>query len=457
MSLFVRLATGFVLLILLCGASAGWSAWQQTRDTVNELFDTQQMLFAKRLLALDPTSLHQAVLPRTKTLLRHHRGDQDDDALAFAVFRTDGTPLLSDGENGRGLSFDTRRDGFRDGQLRDDDERWRLLWLTSPDKQYRVVVGQEQEYRDDMTRDLASATLLPWLVAMPFMLLLLLLLVWYELRPLKQLAHRLQQRAPDDATTLPVTHLPREVQPLVAALNDLFGRTAQLVQRERRFTSDAAHELRSPLAALRVQSEVIQLAEDDEQVRRRALQQLDSGIIRATRLVDQLLTLSRVEADDLRSEFQPVALLPLLQALVAEHLPQAAAQQTEITLTSDAAPVMNGHPLLLSLMIRNLLDNALRYAPAQSRIALRLETDSIVVEDNGAGVSDEQLARLGERFWRPPGQVQSGSGLGLSIVKNIAQLHDLQLHFSHAVPQGLRITLIRQRSGAKSRPAYPAR
>jgi len=449
MSLFVRLAIGFVLLILLCGASAGWSAWQQTRDTVNELFDTQQMLFAKRLLALDPTSLHHAALPKTKTLLRHHRGDQDDDALAFAVFRTDGTPLLNDGENGRGLSFDTRRDGFRDGQLRDDDERWRLLWLTSPDKQYRVVVGQEQEYRDDMTLDLASAALLPWLVAMPFMLLLLLLLVWYELRPLKQLAHRLQQRAPDDATTLPVTHLPREVQPLVAALNDLFGRTAQLVQRERRFTSDAAHELRSPLAALRVQSEVIQLAEDDEQ--------LDSGIIRATRLVDQLLTLSRVEADDLRSEFQPVALLPLLQALVAEHLPQAAAQQTEITLTSDAAPVMNGHPLLLGLMIRNLLDNALRYAPAQSRIALRLETDSIVVEDNGAGVSDEQLARLGERFWRPPGQAQSGSGLGLSIVKNIAQLHDLQLHFSHAVPQGLRITLIRQRSGAKSRPAYPAR
>ncbi|MDF2786726.1 MAG: sensor protein QseC [Pantoea eucrina] len=456
MSLFVRLAIGFVLLILLCGASAGWSAWQQTRDTVNELFDTQQMLFAKRLLALDPTSLHHAALPKTKTLLRHHRGDQDDDALAFAVFRIDGTPLLNDGENGRGLAFDTRRDGFRDGQLRDDDEPWRLLWLTSPDKQYRVVVGQEQDYRDDMTRDLASAALLPWLVAIPFMLLLLLLLVWYELRPLKQLAHMLQQRVPDDATTLPVTRLPREVQPLVTALNDLFGRTAQLVQRERRFTSDAAHELRSPLAALRVQSEVIQLAADDEQVRLRALQQLDSGIIRATRLVDQLLTLSRVEADDLRSEFQPVALVPLLQALVAEHLPQAAAQQKEITLTIDAEPVMNGHPLLLSLMIRNLLDNAQRYAPAHSRIALRLGPENIVVEDTGTGVSDEQLARLGERFWRPPGQAQSGSGLGLSIVKNIAQLHGLQLCFSHAVPQGLRVTLTGLRTGAKSQPACPA-
>jgi len=433
MSLFVRLAIGFVLLILLCGASAGWSAWQQTRDTVNELFDTQQMLFAKRLLALDPTSLHHAALPKTKTLLRHHRGDQDDDALAFAVFRTDGTPLLNDGENGRGLSFDTRRDGFRDGQLRDDDERWRLLWLTSPDKQYRVVVGQEQEYRDDMTLDLASAALLPWLVAMPFMLLLLLLLVWYELRPLKQLAHRLQQRAPDDATTLPVTHLPREVQPLVAALNDLFGRTAQLVQRERRFTSDAAHELRSPLAALRVQSEVIQLAEDDEQVRRRALQQLDSGIIRATRLVDQLLTLSRLDSLAQLDDVQKVAIADLLQSAVMEMYHPAQQSGIELRLHLNASHIVRtGQPLLLSLLVRNLLDNAVRYSPRGSQVDITLNAREFRVRDNGPGISPQALSRIGERFYRPPGQEAPGSGLGLSIVRRIASLHGMQVDFANA-------------------------
>ncbi|MBS0897384.1 quorum sensing histidine kinase QseC [Pantoea dispersa] len=441
MSLFLRLAIGFLLLIILCGASATFSAWQQTRDTVNELFDTQQMLFAKRLLALDASRLQAASLPKTKAILRHHRGDQDDDALAFAVFSADGKPLLNDGENGRDLPFTADRDGFHDGRLRGDDDRWRLLWLTSADKQWRVVVGQEWEYRDDMTRDLALSSLLPWLVAMPLMLLLLLALVWFELRPLKRLTASLQQRVPDDATPLTPQRLPLEVKPLVAALNGLFARMAQLVQRERRFTSDAAHELRSPLAALRVQSEVIQLAGDDEAMRNHALQQLDSGILRATRLVDQLLTLSRVEADDLRSEFQPVPLAPLLHQLVTEHQAQAATQHTRLTLTADAEPVMNGHPLLLGLLLRNLLDNALRYTPSGSEIQLRLSARRLEIADNGPGVSAEQLARLGERFWRPPGQAQTGSGLGLSIVKNVAQLHGIRLTFSAVQPQGLRVTL----------------
>ena len=163
MSLFLRLAIGFVALIVLCGGVASYSAWHQTRDTVNELFDTQQMLFAKRLLSLDPTSLHAASLPKTKAILRHHRGDQEDDALAFAIFRADGQPLLDDGENGRDIAFDEKRDGFHDGHLRGDDERWRLLWLTSVDKQYRVVVGQEGDYRDDMTLDQPLARLMPCL------------------------------------------------------------------------------------------------------------------------------------------------------------------------------------------------------------------------------------------------------------------------------------------------------
>ncbi len=441
MSLFLRLAIGFVLLIVIGGGIASFSSWHQTRETVNELFDTQQMLFAKRLIALDPTSLHEVTLPKTKAILRHHRGDQDDDALAFAVFSAEGRPLLNDGENGRDLQFDDRRDGFRDGHLRGDEDSWRLLWLTSEDKRYRVVVGQEWDYRADMTRDLALSSLLPWLIAMPFMLLLLLGLVWSELRPLKRLTASLHQRAPDDATPLAETRLPQEVKPLVAALNGLFSRMAELVQRERRFTSDAAHELRSPLAALRVQSEVIQLAEDDEAMRKRALQQLDSGIVRATRLVDQLLTLSRVEADDLRSEFQPVALSPLLQNLLAEHFPQAEQQHTDLQFASQAEPVINGHPLLLSLMVRNLLDNALRYSPAGSAIEVQLHARAIIIDDNGPGVDAQQLARLGERFWRPPGQAQTGSGLGLSIVKNIAQLHGIRLGFSQRATGGLRVTL----------------
>lgn len=433
MSLFIRLMIGFILLTLICWGSASLSAWYQTREKINELFDTQQMLFAKRLLTLDVASLNgdAATLPKSKALLRHHRGQQEDDALAFAIFTRDGKMLLNDGDNGKALIFNADHSGFTDGQLRDDDDRWRLLWLTSPDQRVRVVVGQEWEYRDDMTAQLVKSSVTPWLIALPLMLLLLLGLIAYELLPLKKLAHQLSQRAPDDATPLLTARLPKEIRPLVEALNGLFLRITLMLQRERRFISDAAHELRSPLAALRVQSEVVQLADDDEEMRRRALQQLDVGIIRATRLVDQLLTLSRVEADDKRKTFQPVALNKLIQEVVGQQ--SASATQANVTLRwhAEAQPVMNGHPLLLSLLVRNLLENAIRYIPPGSEVNIILRAHSLRVEDNGPGVSESDLERLGERFWRPPGQEKSGSGLGLSIVRNVAQLHGMQVQFSN--------------------------
>lgn len=430
-SLLLRLMVGFILLTLVCWGSASLSAWYQTREKINELFDTQQMLFAKRLLTLNATSDNgdATTLPKSKALLHHHRGHQDDDALAFAIFTRDGKMLLNDGDNGKALIFNRDHNGFTDGELQDDDDRWRLLWLTSPDQRVRVVVGQEWEYREDMTAELVKSSVTPWLFALPLMLLLLLGLIAYELLPLKQLARQLSQRAPDDAAPLLTSRLPKEVRPLVEALNGLFTRIALMLQRERRFISDAAHELRSPLAALRVQSEVVQLADDDEAMRRRALQQLDTGIIRATRLVEQLLALSRVEADDKRQLFQPVALNELVQEAIAQQ--SASASQAEVTLRThiEAKPVMIGHPLLLSLLVRNLLENAIRYTPPGSQVDIVLRAHSLQVEDNGPGVSESDLERLGERFWRPPGQEKSGSGLGLSIVRNVAQLHGMQVQF----------------------------
>ncbi|WP_239953279.1 quorum sensing histidine kinase QseC [Pantoea sp. Z09] len=441
MSLFLRLGVGFVLLLGLCWGSASLSAWFQTRDTINELFDTQLLLFARRLITLDLTAPERAALPKNKSLLRHHRGDQDDDALAFAIFTRDGRPVLNDGENGRRLPFDAEAQGFHDGQLTDDDDAWRFVWLTTPDGQHRIVVGQEWEYRDDMAQALVQSSILPWLIALPLMLLLLLGLVWHELRPLKRITQLLAQRAPDDDAPLNAGRVPQEVKPLTEALNGLFSRIGAMVQRERRFTADAAHELRSPLAALRVQSEVVQLAADDAAMRQHALQQLDAGIQRATRLVDQLLALSRAEADDARGAFQPVDLQRLLQTALAEQLPHADRASVALRLESRAEPVIQGHPLLLSLLVRNLLDNAIRYTPEGSEVRIVLESRSLCVEDNGKGLSEAEMQRLGERFWRPPGQEKSGSGLGLSIVRNVAQLHGMRLSFSQRQGGGLLVAL----------------
>ncbi|WHS98780.1 MAG: histidine kinase [Pantoea stewartii] len=441
MSLFLRLGIGLMLILGICWGAATLSARYQTRETINELFDTQQLLLAKRLLTLNFTSVNETSLPKSKKILPHNRGEQDDDALAFAVFTLDGKPVLNDGDNGKDLLFNADHQGFLNGQLRDDDDPWRLVWLTTPDQRYRVVVGQEWEYRDDMANDIVKTSTLPWLISLPFMLLMLTGLVWYELRPLKKLSQQLAQRAPDDDAPLQADRVPKEVRPVIDALNGLFGRIHTMVQRERRFTSDAAHELRSPLAALQVQSEVIQLAADDEAMRTHALQQLDAGIVRATRLVDQLLTLSRIEAEDARNAFQPVMLKKVAQETLASQLPLAEKSDIRLRFNAEADPVISGHPLLLSLLIRNLLDNAIRYTPPGSNVDLILQSGRLRVEDNGNRLSPDALQRLGERFWRPPGQEKSGSGLGLSIVRNIAQLHGMTLHFSQLPEGGLCVSL----------------
>ncbi|OSN11505.1 two-component sensor histidine kinase [Lonsdalea iberica] len=435
LNLRLRLLLGFMLLTLLCWGAAAILAWQQTRHNINELFDTQQLLFAKRLATLTPQDLQPQALPAARQITKKARGEQDEDALAFAIFRTDGQRVLSDDDNGKRFLFsDYRHDGFTTGQLHDDDDLWRLVWLTTPDKRYVVAVGQEVEYRHDMALDIVKTNLTPWLAALPVMLILLFLLVTYELRPLTHIARQLGQRRPDDESPIATPRVPPEVRPLVDALNGLFARINAMLTRERRFTSDAAHELRSPLAALKVQAEVVQLAHDDEEMRRRALGQLDAGIDRATRLVDQLLTLSRLDVDNDPASSETVHWQPLLEQAVADQTEEARRQGVTLNLNMPETPVATpGNALLLTLLVRNLLDNAIRYGSngASGVVRVMLTMEGLEVADEGPGVHEEILLRLGERFFRPPGQEASGSGLGLSIVNRIAHLHGMTTRFAN--------------------------
>ena len=434
LSLRLRLTMLFLLLSMVAWLSASLVAWQQTRDKLDKLFDTQQTLFAKRLSVMEFEPLKNAAPSLGKKKIKH--GHLDDDALAFAIYSTDGNMLLHDGENGKAIPYNYRREGFENGQLRDDDDQWRFLWLTAPNGKFRVVVGQEWDYRHEMALEIITSQLTPWLIALPLMLVLLIVLLSLELHPLKKLAQALRSRAPDRADPLSKEGVPNEVRPLVDALNQLFDRTHRMMQRERRFTSDAAHELRSPLAALKVQTEVAQLSDDDPAAQQKALAQLHVGIDRATRLVDQLLTLSRLDSLDDLDDLQTVSLAELLQSAVMEIYPTAQQAGIDIRLHLNAPAVSRQvQPLLLSLLVRNLLDNALRYSPPGSVVDVTLDATAFSVRDNGPGIDDEALARIGERFYRPPGQTQTGSGLGLSIVQRIARLHHLRVTFGNH-PQG---------------------
>ncbi|MGO3413955.1 MAG: quorum sensing histidine kinase QseC [Kluyvera intermedia] len=441
LSLRFRLTLIFVLLAAVAWCFASAIAWKQTTDKLDKLFDTQQMLFAKRISAMDFADLQSSrQWIRAPKKVKH--GHLDDDVLAFAIYTTDGKMVMHDGENGPYIPYHYRREGFDDGRLSNDDDSWRFLWLTTADKKYRIVVGQEWDYRREMALDIITSQLTPWLIALPVMFLLLILLLSRELAPLKKLTRTLRLRDPDANDPLDTHGVPSEVRPLLDALNQLFRRTHDMMTRERRFTSDAAHELRSPLTALRVQAEVAQMSQDDPESQRKALNQLHAGIDRATRLVEQLLTLSRLDSLEQLADVQTVNLDDLLQSSVMDAYHAAQKAGIEIRLHLHAQQVSRtAQPLLLSLLVRNLLDNAVRYSPAGSTVDVTLEQSYFTVRDNGPGISPEALARIGERFYRPPGQDETGSGLGLSIVQRIATLHGMTVTFDNAAEGGFEVTV----------------
>lgn len=433
-----------LIAVISCTALLIWGlstavAWWQVRKEVNALFDAQQILFAERLAS---ANLHDLLFerrpPKGARRKRPHHQAYDDDALAFAVFSGQGDMLLHDGNNGEYLPFEPRPHHFSLSRLQGDDDPWRIFWLPVAGGRLMIAVGQEMDYRDDLSEAMVLSQMWIWFASLPLLLALIVWLVRRELYTLRQVGEAVAQRTPEDQGTLS-TEVPDEILPLVNSLNHFFERTADQLLRERRFTSDAAHELRSPLAALKIQTEIAQLAGEDRALRAHALDNLTQGINRASQLIDQLLTLSRLDNLTQLDGIELIDWVALSQSLIGERY--FLAQQRHIELQFEAVvlpPPQFGQPLLLSLLLRNLVDNAIKYSREGATVRISLFDDRIEVADNGGGVDDADLVKLGQRFYRPAGQNEKGSGLGLSIVRRIATLHHYTLTLDNRLLNGER-------------------
>lgn len=405
----------------------------------NEAGDTAMMQLAHKLLSID--SLGAPGTHEYDPLSKQQAGYAEDDFSGVAVWTADGTVLLAD-KLGANIHFRPDAEGFVNQGHWWSRDSWRVLYLHDTADQRYVAVSFSWKERLEALFSAVVPLLLFWLLGVPLVLWMLVRSIRNGLQPLYQLSNELGKRDAGSLNTVS-ENVPAEVLPLVRSLNDLFQRVSVAIEREQRFTSDAAHELRSPLAALKVQTEVLALSQSSDEQAHHSMQ-IRQSIERAENLINQLLVLARLDPAAPRQDWPQADWNEISsQALqsVNLHAREKYIRLQRETPDAEALP-LQGDALLLQLMLRNLLDNAVRYSPERGRVTLVLAADYIEVYDNGAGIAEAHLARLTERFYRPAGQNEQGSGLGLSIVEQIARLHGLKLIIGNRPEGGFSAKLV---------------
>jgi two-component system sensor histidine kinase QseC len=410
-----------LLLALLATTLLVWGvtlffSYRDTRHELDELLDAHLAQSASLLIAQIGHETDEIDLEHSPRLYHHQR------KVAFQIWER-GKLLLLHSASAPNVRLSPADKGFSDSQV--GGKTWRVFSAWDDTRHFLIQIGERREARDVLAKTVARSMLLPLLVALPVLALLIWFSVARGLRPLQVLGSQVAVRHADNLAPIEAATAPDEVVPLVEGLNTLFARVRASIDTERGFTADAAHELRTPLAAIRTQAQVARAAGDDAE-RRRALDNVITGCDRTAHLMDQLLTLARLEPNQ-PVQCEAVNLQALVANVVAELAPAAIAKDVDLQLASHAAAPVAGSPGLLAMLVRNLIDNAIRYTPRHSAVEVAVtptgDGAEFSVVDQGPGISEGEIDRVWDRFYRVLGSGATGSGLGLSIVKRIAELH----------------------------------
>ena len=437
----LRLVTVATVLVWIL---AGVLSYRQAERELRELLDAQMDKTARMLLAqaqFDERQLSSLFV--NMTALRGPHVHRDELPVEFRIVRTNGTLLVSSKNAPPMGDAAVPTSGFAEPLI--DARSWRSLVVSTASGDYRIQVLQSMRQRDHLVLEIASQAVIPLFVLFPLLMALIYISVRRGLEPLDQLAGDVATRSLDNLAEVTGHAVPLEARPLVEAINDLLGRLARTLENERRFTADAAHELRTPLAVVKVQAQVA-LGSTLISDREHALRQVVAGTDRATHLVEQLLRMARLDPLTQLPDAHPVDLAEVARQVVTRMYEASPDLACRIQLEAADAPLrLNADAELLAAALRNLLDNALRYTPAGSPVQLMAGLDQndlvLSVSDAGDGVPAEDLPRLTERFYRAGGANDSsgtsvaGSGLGLAIVQRIAQLHGARLELVNG-PRG---------------------
>ena len=432
---FTLLTTVFIIL----GITAGIS-YQKARHEVAELFDAELAQSAKLIHTLVKTNGITAADcsttdPADIPVVNH----EYEKKLAFQIWSLDTRKMLLCSQSAPIFPLADNQAGFKSVLI--NGQHWHVFSLLNSG--YIIHVGQQHYIRDELTTDIANQLLYQFLIGVPLLAIAVWLIIGRSLKDIVQLSAHLQTRKADNLSELVIKKIPKEIIPLVDSLNDLLRRLQIAFANERDFTANAAHELRTPLAGLLIQTELALNAKDSE-TPTKALLQIQTAAQRMTHLVEQLLTLARLEPQEIIST-HCLNLADETLTIIAELEPLAFHQQIELSLDCQASPLINSTPQLLNILATNLIKNAIQYTPKSGKVEISIYQQKnkaiLTIADSGVGISEELREQVFQRFYRSvdtANQVQ-GSGLGLAIVAKIIRLHHADIELTTADLGGLQV------------------
>lgn len=439
------LLTSTLLLTAVVIAIAGMLHYLDAKKNINGLFDAQivemshymrgfaqqydlNQLSARVLenkdfgpVVIDHAAFQEEPLSFQKKLHRY------ESKRVYQIWNTDGY-LLARHKTSPTFPISTMEPGLATNRL--GEHSWHTYTYIDEDTGMIYVAGQRGDIRDAITRSIALKRTLPLLLIFPLLAICIWNIVGYGIRRINRVSAELNDRAFDNLDPLTTKKIPQEIVPLVDSLNALFHRLNEAYKREKRFSADAAHELRTPLAASKT---MVQLAMNAKNIKecQDILNDAEDGVNRCTHVVKQLATLSSLNPEKALTHREQIKLYDVVQQVIDEIKPLAEDKHTEVRLELDKSITLFSDLTSVQILLRNIIDNAVRYSPENSRVNIQAEkTDQDVtlkIIDNGPGIPEALRERVFERFYRKLGTQEKGSGLGLSIVAQICELHQADI------------------------------
>ena len=441
-SLRLRLLSLIGIPVVMAGMVMGGLALLSTYHEIDEVYDAQLAQNAKLLLRMTQHELEEH---------ERHGLHLDADTFDFSHFY-ERKLWYRIWQNGRLITQSREADAFKDlkaeapGFSRHDigGIHWRFFVYRDAKTAITVEVAENSEVRIELIMQILASLLMPGIIFLPFILLILWAGTTESLRPIRAIADELNLRNAQDLAPICDRTLPREIAPFIVSLNRLFARVEETFQREREFTDNAAHELRTPLAAMKTQTQVLVKKAADVPACKDGLENLQASINRAGQLIEQLLSFARLQNQN--EPMEKLHLSFLTEETLREIHPLAVRRGQSLEAEIEQGLYLQGYAEALGVLLRNLVDNAIKYTPEGGMISVSLAkgVDGIVltVTDSGSGIAAENKDKVFERFYRVNKSADSGSGLGLSIVRWVADMHHAKVALEDAKPHGLVVRVV---------------